>query len=546
MAEPTDVGNDLLSKIRQFNQIKSDTVRKATAALPISMQAARAGGSPWAAAQSVMRPKPTTAKVDPIESAKLKQSILKDLVAAKAKAAEEQIDAAKALRSAVTGNSRSKTALELAIDYATKAGNINAGEAQALRDDVMGVHKDALDKTIKNMLGGGGDAPGASERGQQILQQMGYDEIVSAGTNSDDYWAKVNQILAYQSTTGGPEAQRSFLALLGSSDPIAWKQNLEDAVQAGSATAKMVLDKYSAIGSDIESKKKEIADTIDNFESTSLQALKGIRGGVSLESVMKAAKEFQDLMDGKSPDTPEAMQGVADKIIGLSNGLDPAQDPVMQQRYNDLLAKLDAPDESLPSNLREAKQRIMNDPSFKAWMAKNGFSDPATAFKELRRRSDQQIYANKVNDKKIIAANRLEQGTKMVAPKQPSTAAAASKTSSEGTATTASDAELVKLSESLLADERAKPSTPEAVPAAEQVPESEPPPPQPEVPPPPAAPPPKLGNGVGPLAAQAGHALSHPFASVNNATSEIARRIRDAQKRRKEDGLVTDEEEEQP
>lgn len=544
MAEPTDLSSRMLDKFKEYRRIKGDTYKSAAAALPIAMQAARAGASPWAAAQAVMNPKRAQGP-NQIDIVTAKQSILNDLAEMREKDLDRKaardagkLDAATELAGKLApGGSAWEKALERAVELAKAQGQTSQADAANLRNAVAEHKKQILSATINAISGDGGTGGGAGG-GAASVAELGWEEVLKLNANSSEYYQRALAVLGQARST---KQKAGVLVALSAADPIAWKRGLEDAVSKNVSGASDILTLWNQTEADQKVIQQETLNAIEAAEGDggTVEILQSISGGTpGAKKVVEMAQEFMKLYDAAQKGVPaEDLDQKIGKIIGVANGLDPeSEDPAVKEKFDQLLTQLDQPDEALPPNMREAKDRIKKDPEFLRWMQRNGYTDADAAFREFRKRSNDQIYANKLHTKKVIAAQRQAQGLTPVEPGEPPSATPADTgTSGMGDATTRGRDEVVaKAEEQISAAERA--GAMKAVGGISGIPEAPPAPPPSDTP----AKPPATAVGIGPAAYQVSHAITHPFTKLNSLGSELAARIRDRAKKRQDEEGVTE------
>lgn len=397
-----ELDSELVQRFKDYKKFERGQALRGVGALPAGLQAMRSGGSAAASAamEGVFDRGQATAQDTPLDYAKLKLQAVKLLTDAKMDAAKLKASAADGPR----GKSSKLAAFEKALDAATQLvgeqGRSSVAMASAKLREKMGAMTTARVKMLE---------PKSSLDPGIIDSAVKLSDSVTVGDGSlmnPGYWDAVAKLV--NQTNGDPAARAALYSTLTSRSgitPAEWYDKMREAANDGAVGASALLDGYDAVQAQVAEMHDIQTAFAEKYEDDALKAINATMGGTpGADAVVKATKMYLDIYNGEGDDINVEKAG--EEIVGALAGLDPAKDAQQKKAFDDLLNQTDKPPDQLPTHLREARQRIMEDESFKKFMIDNGLPDPDAAFRELRRRSNEQIYANRVASKQSVQAQK--------------------------------------------------------------------------------------------------------------------------------------------
>jgi hypothetical protein len=443
--EPSDA---LYNKIRDFKRFERGQFARAAGALPVGFSAQREGGVPaMTRAVEGMFARPGQGSVDQLDLAKQKQSLIEKMAEWSDKSKDQKMDAVAKASAIIKGKGDPVVdRLKLFIDLITKGGAANAAAAGHFNSALASIsgHRSSLQsKALDNAADAYQAAllPKASKVNVDSILNKYADRIRSAGSGGDP--DLLSELAAEARMLNGPSRQMMIIgAAQLSGDYDSFMNELQEfgdvggnadaatlagdaaAAREGVGQALASMDPSGALGAADADMEGAIALSDANWTEVK-NALK--MGGVDMDmDKLKEKWSTFNQMVGDDPAklTPEQQEEAVNKMLKDQMGLDPKADPVALQKFDDLLNSLDQADDKMPANLAEAKRRLIADPEFQAFMLNNKFTDPGVALRELRKRSNDKVHANKMQSLEQRRAQHIAQGTDQ--PEASNTTAAAS------------------------------------------------------------------------------------------------------------------------
>lgn len=218
--------------------------------------------------------------------------------------------------------------------------------------------------------------------------QRSFEEFVAAlgseGLRSPNLSENLNRTLAqYRMANDGPAADALMAMLEGyaATKGVSIPEVLAGQAQAAgpASPAAQALDQVNALGDTY----KQIASEGVNFVMADKAA--ALRDRKMYSPDLAQAAEFATSLIDKlgAGATPEDAASLFDEAVKKMPGYAEAGSPV--DNYLKLIDQLDTDNLPPGGTLYEARQRLFEDPAFKAWMQENNLTDPGLALKEMRR-----------------------------------------------------------------------------------------------------------------------------------------------------------------
>jgi hypothetical protein len=420
---------DLYNKLRELQKFERAQYTRAGLATPATLQAALRGQNAYAVARQFFPQQPQRQGVDKLELLKMKERLLESRAKYRAQAAQAGLDAIQKLAVEKNQPSAKQQALEFALDRA-KAG-VDPTTRMSIERLKQGVEQQqrTLQDSLKNITD---IDKSAFENGEKLRSQ--FESMIPAGGSEFDLWS-TQFWTAVANAVGGnmtQDQQAELFSNIMGSKPGEFVQAMQKAAESGDTSAQRALTIYKnsqAGAAAIADKKQDLIDAADaEIAQTISRATAGMPGA---EKLVQDAAVFEQYLGA-----PEGAddQALLDTAMKTAANIDPATASGPEtDAFNKLLNDMDKPEEQLPANIREAKERLKRDTAFLSWMDSENMTDPEVALRELRRRSNAQRAANKMQTREVIQQRKAKEGGLLPAPMETVTTEAA-KTGKTGTA----------------------------------------------------------------------------------------------------------------
>lgn len=420
---------DLYNKLRELQKFERTQYTRAGLATPATLQAALRGQNAYAVARQFFPQQPQRQGVDKLELLKMKERLLESRAKYRAQAAQAGLDAIQKLAVEKNQPSAKQQALQFALDRA-KAG-VEPATRMSIERLKQGV--DQQQKTLQdNLRNITGIDKFAFENGEKLRSQ--FESMIPADgpdfeSWSTQFWTAVANAVGGRMT---PDQQAELFSNIMGSKPGEFVQAMQMAATSGDFSAQKALAIYQSSqdgAAAIAARKQELIDAAD--EQIAQTISKTTAGMPNADRLVQDADVFEKYLGAPAEADDEALLNTA---LETAAGIDPATASVPEtEAFNKLLNDMDKPEEQLPANIREAKERLKRDTAFLSWMDSEGMTDPEVALRELRRRSNAQRAANKMQTREVIQERKAKEGGLLPTPMETATTEAA-KTGEAGTA----------------------------------------------------------------------------------------------------------------
>jgi hypothetical protein len=404
----------LFSKVKDLGRAKRRTAFGAAAGLIPTIAAARSGG-PAAASETAKRFIPQPGKGPNIQAAvELKKGIVDSMVDANAQNQDSSIKLADKLKGQ---NTVLEKVLALAGDVFGSKATATASSVGSYNTLTGVLNKALMDSVMEHVKSTNPSGAGGVEKAfNDITAALGPE-----GLQSPNLAEGLNrQLTAFRAANNGAAAD----ALMAMVEAYAAQKgvSIKD-VLAGQAEA---MGPDSAAG-DALSQINAIGDTYlkiadEGLKMSTAQAQAALRDRKLYSPDMGDAAEFVATMMGQLgvAADPRAAGAVFDEALKKMPGFDSAGKPV--DAYLKLLEQVDSDKLQPGGTIWEARQRLIGDPAFKAWMQQRNISDPGVAIKELRRLMQIKQHQQRQESRAELRLQRREQ-QEGIKPRVPSASA---------------------------------------------------------------------------------------------------------------------------